>query len=142
MKKILYLKHREEFAACHRLCVNGLSDIENENLFGKCANPNWHGHTYVLIVTVGGTVDPMTGLVMDLRELKRLIRKTIIADVDHKNLNLDVPWLSGIVPTAENLCVTFRQRLIPELPPNVCFTEIELWESDNNAVIYKGEEKE
>ena len=141
MPPILYISRRCEFAACHRLCVPGRDDMSNEELFGKCAHPNWHGHTYVMEVTVAGTPDPTTGMVMDLRKLKDLLHRAILVHVDHKNLNLDVPWLTGIVPTAENLCTVFWNRLVPLMPENAHLFEIKIWETENNVATYKGEKQ-
>ena len=105
---------RETFNAAHQLCDPGLSDEENRRLFGKCAN--LHGHNYVLEVVVAGEVDQASGYVLDLKVLSDIMNGQVIRDVDHRNLNTDVPWLKGRIPTAENLAVTFWERLQPELP--------------------------
>ena len=120
---------RESFNAAHQLCDPDLSDEENWRLFGKCAN--LHGHNYVLEVVVAGDVDQATGYVLDLKFLSDVIVRRVIADVDHRNLNTDVPWLKGRVPTAENLAQAFWERLRPELPDGQ-LRSIRVWETDKN----------
>jgi 6-pyruvoyltetrahydropterin/6-carboxytetrahydropterin synthase len=123
------VSRRESFNAAHQLCDPGLSDEENERLFGKCAN--LHGHNYVLEVVVAGQIDPATGYVLDLKQLSDVICRLIIKDVDHRNLNTDVPWLEGLIPTAENLAVAFRERVRSELPEG-SVRSVRLWETDKN----------
>jgi 6-pyruvoyltetrahydropterin/6-carboxytetrahydropterin synthase len=120
---------RESFNAAHQLCDPGLSEEENQRLFGKCAN--LHGHNYVLEVVVAGEIDPATGYVMDLKSLSDLIARRVLADVDHRNLNTDVPWLKGRVPTAENLAQAIWERLRPELPGGL-LRSVRVWETDKN----------
>ena len=120
---------RESFNAAHRLWNPDLPDDENQRLFGKCAN--LHGHNYVLEVVVAGEVDPDTGYVLDLKVLSEVIARQVIRDVDHRNLNTDVPWLSGRIPTAENLALAFWERLRPELP-NGMLRSVRVWETDKN----------
>lgn len=108
------VSRRESFSAAHQLCRLDLSDAENQRLFGKCVN--LHGHNYVLEVVVAGKIDDATGYVWDLKQLSDVMRRQIIQDVDHRNLNTDVPWLKGCIPTAENLALAFWERLKPELP--------------------------
>lgn len=105
---------RETFNAAHQLRNPILSDEENRGLFGKCVN--LHGHNYVLDVVVAGKIDDATGYVLDLKRLSDIMCQQIIQHVDHRNLNTDVPWLEGLIPTAENLAVTFWDRLQHELP--------------------------
>src|SRR6266516_6619770 len=105
---------RESFNAAHQLRDPGLSDDENRRLFGKCAN--LHGHNYVLEVVVAGQIDHTCGYVLDLKRLSEVMGRQIIQDVDHRNLNTDVPWQKGCIPTAENLALTFWERLQPEFP--------------------------
>src|SRR5690606_7132562 len=102
------------------------------------ASPNWHGHNYELDVTVEGEVDPETGFVLDLKALKALVEEAVIADVDHKNLNLDVPWLAGVVPTTENLIVAIWQRIARSMPAGVVLARLVLWETPRNYVEYDG----
>ena len=120
---------RETFNAAHQLYDPGLSDEENRRLFGKCVN--LHGHNYVLEVVVAGKVDQASGYVMDLKVLSDIMNGQVIRDVDHRNLNTDVPWLSGRIPTAENLAVTFWERLQPELPEGL-LRSVRVWETDKN----------
>jgi len=120
---------RESFNAAHQLCNPDLSDDENRRLFGKCAN--LHGHNYILEVVVAGKIDQATGYILDLKALSDLIARRIICDVDHRNLNTDVPWLKGRVPTAENLAQAFWERLRPELPGGL-LRSVRVWETDKN----------
>jgi len=120
---------RESFNAAHRLWNPDLPDDENQRLFGKCAN--LHGHNYVLEVVVAGEIDPDTGYVLDLKVLSEVIARQVIRDVDHRNLNTDVPWLSGRIPTAENLALAFWERLRPELPDGL-LRSVRVWETDKN----------
>ena len=120
---------RESFNAAHQLCDPDLSDDENRRRFGKCAN--LHGHNYVLEVVVTGEIDRATGYVLDLKRLSDLITRRVIQDVDHRNLNTDVSWLKGCVPTAENLAQAFWERLRPELPDGL-LRSVRVWETDKN----------
>jgi 6-pyruvoyltetrahydropterin/6-carboxytetrahydropterin synthase len=120
---------RESFNAAHQLYDPGLSDDENRRLFGKCTN--LHGHNYVLEVVVAGEVDPASGYVLDLKSLSDIISAQVIRDVDHRNLNTDVPWLKGRVPTTENLAQAFWERLRPELPGGL-LRSVRVWETDKN----------
>ena len=120
---------RESFNAAHQLCDPDLSDDENRRLFGKCAN--LHGHNYVLEVVVTGEIDRATGYVLDLKRLSDVITRRVIQDVDHRNLNTDVSWLKGCVPTADNLAQSFWERLRPELPDGL-LRSVRVWETDKN----------
>ncbi len=111
------VSRRESFNAAHQLRDPGLSDEENQRIFGKCAN--LHGHNYVLEVVVAGQIDPATGYVLDLKQLSDIISRRVIQDVDHRNLNTDVPWLQGRIPTAENLAAAFWDRIRSELPQGI-----------------------
>ena len=108
------VSRRETFNAAHQLRDPDRSADENERLFGKCAN--LHGHNYVLEVVVAGEIEPGTGYVLDLKHLSDVIHRRVIQDVDHRNLNTDVPWLEGCIPTAENLALAFWERIRSELP--------------------------
>ena len=123
------VSRREAFNAAHQLRDPGMSDAENERLFGKCANV--HGHNYVLEVVVAGEVQQATGYVMDLKQLSDVIHRRVIEDVDHRNLNTDVPWLQGCIPTAENLALAFWERISSELPEGL-LRSVRLWETDKN----------
>lgn len=135
---MIYLTRKTEFCASHRLFNPEFSPEKNESVFGLCNNPNGHGHNYVLEVTVKGEVDQETGMVLDLKALKKIITQEIIDKVDHKNLNIDVPFLEGVIPTAENIAVKFWDILEPKIPSGRLH-EVKLFESDRNIVIYRGE---
>ncbi|MFY9650792.1 MAG: 6-carboxytetrahydropterin synthase [Trebonia sp.] len=120
---------RESFNAAHQLYDPDLSDDENRRLFGKCVN--LHGHNYVLEVVVAGEVDHATGYVVDLKVLSNVIKTHVICDVDHHNLNTDVPWLKGLIPTSENLAQAIWDRLGPEVPAGV-LRAVRIWETDKN----------
>ena len=130
---------RVHFNAAHRLSREDWSAERNQRVFGACANPNWHGHNYELDVTVEGEIDPETGFVLDLKELKELVEGRVLQDVDHRNLNLDVPWLKGVNPTAENLVVAIWRRLEGALPDGVKLVRLVLWETPRNYVEYTGD---
>ena len=122
---------REKFNAGHRLFNPNFSDEQNSEVFGKCANPSGHGHNYTLEVTVAGEIDPETGYVMDLKVLSDVIQKRIIEDVDHRNLNMDVEWMRGKIPTAENMADAFWDRLEGHLPAGSLYRVVVI-ETDKN----------
>ena len=128
---IALVSRRESFNAAHQLRDPALSDEENDRIFGKCAN--LHGHNYVVEVVVAGEIDPATGYVCDLKQVSEVIVRRVIDDVDHRNLNTDVPWLEGLIPTAENLAVAFHERIRSELPAGQ-LRSLRLWETDKNWV--------
>ncbi|HCQ30167.1 MAG TPA: 6-pyruvoyl tetrahydrobiopterin synthase [Flavobacteriales bacterium] len=137
---MIYLTRRERFNAAHKLYKEEWSEEENLAFFGGCANPNWHGHNYELFVTVKGEINPETGFVVDLKKLSKLINDKIIAKVDHKNLNLDVPFLQGMIASTENLAVAVWNELekdIAELGAQLHCIEIK--ETENNTVKYYGQ---
>ncbi len=138
---MVYLTRRVTFSAAHRLWSNALSEAENIAIYDKCANPNGHGHNYVLEVTVRGTPDPHTGMVLNLVALKQAMNEQIIAWVDHKHLNHDVPWLEGCIPTTEVLTIKFWERLERALPAGLLY-EVKLLETENNSASYRGEAQE
>ena len=123
------VRRRESDNAAHQLCDPELSDDENRRLFRKCVD--LHGHKYVLEVVVAGEVGPATGYVMDLKFLSDVMGRRVIRDVDHRNLNTDVSWLEGRIPTVENLVRTFWERLQPELPAGL-LRSVRVWETDKN----------
>lgn len=129
---------RVHFSAAHRLFRPDWSDEENHAVFGDCANPEWHGHNYELDVTVEGRIDPETGYVLDLKKLKELVEDRVVSDVDHRNLNRQVPWLDGQNPTTENLVVAIWRRLEGELPSGIRLRRLVLWETPRNFVEYEG----
>ncbi|MCH7515581.1 MAG: 6-carboxytetrahydropterin synthase [Bacteroidetes bacterium] len=135
---MVYITRRETFAAAHRLFKPELSDEENLTLFGKCSNPNWHGHNYTLEVIVAGEVDPGTGFVMDLKELKEVVRKNVISKVDHKNLNLDTDFMKDKIPTSENIVIAIWNELKDKITKGKLYS-VKLYETENNYFEYKGE---
>ena len=136
---MVYLTRRASFSASHRLWSEQLTDLENYAIYEKCANPNGHGHNYVLEVTVQGVPDPQTGMVLNLTDLKRVMNKQVVELVDHKHLNYDVPWLEGCVPTTEVLVIKFWERLVSSFPAGMLY-EVKLYETENNVASYRGEE--
>lgn len=134
---MVYVTRREVFSASHRLFNPNFTDEENDQMFGKCSNFNGHGHNYILEVVVAGEVDPDTGYVIDLKILKNIIKKNVIIKVDHKNLNLDVDFLKGKIPTAENIAIGIWNQLDDKLPAGKLYS-IKLYETENNYVEYKG----
>ena len=134
---MIYITRRLEFCASHRLFNPDFSDEKNELTFGLCNNPNGHGHNYVLEVTVKGEVDPETGMVLDLKALKKLINEEIINKVDHKNLNVDVDFLKGVIPTAENIAIHIWNILESKIESGELH-EVKLFESERNFVVYHG----
>jgi 6-pyruvoyltetrahydropterin/6-carboxytetrahydropterin synthase len=125
------------FNAAHRVFNPKFSDEKNQRLFGKCNNPNWHGHNYTLEITVEGEPDPETGYTMDLGELKRIAERELVDHIDHKNLNLDVPFMAGTIPTTENLVLACWRILAPAVAP-ARLTRLKLWETENHYVEYDG----
>ena len=126
------------FSAAHRLMRSDWSEDRNRAVFGLCSNPNWHGHNYELDVTVEGSIDPETGYVLDLKVLRELVERRVIDDLDHRNLNLDVGWLAGIIPTTENLVVAIWNRIADGLPAGLALVRIVLFETPRNFVEYSG----
>ena len=129
---------RMTFNAAHRVHNPALSDAENRATFGKCNNPNWHGHNYILDVSVSGPVDDRTGYVLDLSLLKKLVEQHAVDLIDHKNFNLDVPFMRGVIPTSENIVVGIWRQLEPVIRPGK-LVKLVLWETPNNYVEYNGE---
>lgn len=137
---MVYLTRIEHFNAAHKLYNPRWSKEKNEALFGVCANENWHGHNFDLYVTIKGTPDPDTGFLMDAKKLSKLINEEILEQLDHKNLNLDVPFLKDMMCTSENLAVAIWQQLAPHLPGNVQLHAIKLYETPRIYVEYFGEQ--
>lgn len=132
-----YVTRRMSFSAGHRLHNGALSAEENRRLYGKCDNPNGHGHNFVVEVTVAGEIDPRTGMVFNLRDLKAVMEEVVEEGLDHKNLNLDVPAFRGVIPTAENIAAVLWGLLAPRLPPGALH-EVRLVETENNSVSFRG----
>ncbi len=125
------------FNAAHRLHNPQLAPERNRQIFGPCNNPNYHGHNYELEISVAGEIDPVTGYVADLGEVKRIAEAIVVAALDHKNLNLDVPAFAELNPTAENIVVVIWRMLEGKLPGKL--VKLVLWETPRNSVEYRGE---
>ena len=139
MTELVHIIRREHFSAAHKLFLPGLSDEENYQIFGKCSNPNWHGHNYILYVTIKGAVDPETGLVIHLRQVSKLIEEKVLMRIDHRNLNLEVDFLKGKVPTSENVAIGIWNELADEIKKLGGILHcIRLEQSENNIVEYFG----
>jgi len=128
---------RLRFNAAHRVHNPALSDQENAAIFGKCNNPNWHGHNYILDVSVEGDIDDRTGYVFDLAALKQIVEREIVDKVDHRNFNLDVDFMESVIPTSENIIVAFWRLLNDRVKP-ARLARLVLWETENNYVEYTG----
>ena len=129
---------RAHFNAAHRLFRKDWPNSKNEEIFGKCNNPHFHGHNYELIVKVTGDIDPETGYVIDVKILKDIIKSEVEDSFDHKNLNLEVEEFKNLNPTAENISVVIYNKIKPKLKPDLEL-EVELYETPRNFVSYKGE---
>ena len=127
---------RVYFEAAHRLHNAARDDDWNRRVYGKCNNPNGHGHNYALDVAVGGEVDPDSGYLVDMKDLKEVVRERVLADVDHRHLNLDVPWLEGVIPTSENLARVFFERLAQAMPEGVRLLAVTVHETERNRASY------
>ena len=137
--KTVYITRRETFNAAHKLWRPEWSDEKNQEVFGKCSNHNWHGHNFQLYITVKGNPHPETGFVMNLKVLSVLIREHIIEALDHKNLNLDVPFLTGIMASTENMAIAIWDILDPLVQQHGGeMAKIKLIETENNFVEYYG----
>ncbi len=130
---------RAHFNAAHRLHNSDRSDDWNRATFGPCNNPNYHGHNYELEVLVEGTIDPETGYVIDVGVVKRIVDEVVVSVLDHRNLNLDVPWFRDRLPSAENIAVFCWEQVAPRLPRGRLHL-IRLWETPRNYVEYQGRE--
>jgi len=135
---VVTVTRRLHFNAAHRVHNPTLSDEENVRLFGKCNNPNWHGHNYILDVSVRGPVDDRTGYVLDLSVLKSIVEERAVDLIDHRNFNLDVPFMRGVIPTSENIIVGIWRELESAIRPGR-LVRLVLWETPNNYVEYTGE---
>lgn len=136
---MVYLTRLEHFNAAHKLYNPAWSREKNEEVFGKCANENWHGHNYELYVTIKGHPDPDTGFLFDVKQLSVLIKKTVIEELDHKNLNIDVPFMKGKMCSTENLAIAIWNQLKPQIPPAVELHCVKLYETPRIYVEYFGE---
>jgi 6-pyruvoyltetrahydropterin/6-carboxytetrahydropterin synthase len=136
---LVRVTRRLHFSSAHRLGRADWPDERNREVFGLCANPNWHGHNYEIDVTVEGPVDPETGYVIDLKALRELVERRVINDLDHRNLNIDVPWLERVNPTTENLVIRIWNRIVDQLPQHMRLVRLVLHETARNSVEYTGE---
>jgi 6-pyruvoyltetrahydropterin/6-carboxytetrahydropterin synthase len=136
---VVFVTRQVHFNAGHRLYNPARSKSWNERTFGPCANPNGHGHNYVLEATVRGEPDPETGYVIDLGDLKAILEKAVVVPCDHRNLNKDVDFLKGVIPTAENLVVAFWGRVAPRITAGVLH-RLRLFETPRNFAEYLGPE--
>lgn len=135
---MVYLTRKEHFNAAHMVRNNSWSEEKNREVFGKCANKNWHGHNYNLFVTVKGKPNPDTGFIMNVKELSRIIQTEVLDKLDHKNLNLDVPFMAGVMPSTENLAIAIWKQLAPHIKECQLHC-IKLYETENIYAEYYGE---
>jgi len=137
---LIFVTRKAHFNAAHRLHNPGKSDEWNKKTYGKCNNPNWHGHNYVIEVTVAGDPNPETGYVIDLGRLKSIINDRILEPCDHKNLNLEVGFLEGVIPTSENLVKAFFEELEEDVNEaaqgNSTLYSVKLYETERNIAEY------
>lgn len=136
---MVYITRIEHFNAAHKLFNPAWSREKNEELFGRCANENWHGHNFELHVTIKGNPDPDTGFVYDVKKLSRIIQEKVIDQLDHKNLNLDVPFMAGQMCSIENLIKGIWLQLQPNMPAGVSLHNLKLYETPRIYVEYFGE---
>lgn len=138
MGKKVAVFRKEHFNAAHRLFNPGWDMAKNDAVFGKCNNPNFHGHNYELVVKVTGEPDPNTGYVIDLKVLSDLIEAEVLVKLDHKNLNMDTPFFKELNPTAENICIVIYDLLRAQLSPQLGL-QVRLYETERNFVEYPTE---
>ena len=137
---MIYITRRERFNAAHRLYRSDYSEEENLEVFGKCSNPNWHGHNYELFVTVKGEINPQTGFLVNLKKLSKIIREQIIIKLDHKNINLEVEFMKDKLASTENLAVGIWQQLEPNIKSlGADLHCVKVTESENNYVEFYGD---
>ena len=136
---MVYITRRERFNAAHKLWVKSWSEEKNLEVFGKCANKNWHGHNYDLFVTVKGKPDPLTGFIVDVKKLSKIIKRVIIEELDHKNLNIDVSFIpEDVQPTTEILVMLIWEQLLPHIEGCELHC-VKLYETENIYAEYFGE---
>lgn len=137
---MVYITRRERFTAAHKLFRDNWTDEKNMEVFGGCANPNWHGHNYQLFITVKGVTDEERGWVMDLKALSQIVQEKVINKVDHRNLNMDVDFLKGVMTSTENVAVAIWKELEADIAKyGVKLHCVKLQETENNYVEYFGE---
>ena len=136
---MIFLTRREQFSAAHRMYRKDWTDIENRDVFGKCSNPNWHGHNYVMFVTIRGEISEEHGFVMNLDKLKRIIHERVIRKIDHKNINIDVDFMKDKISTTENLVVSIWNELKPAIEEEgIILHCVRIEETENNSIEYYG----
>ncbi len=139
MGKIVYISRKERFNAAHKLWNPNWDDAKNFNVFGKCANKNWHGHNYELHITVKGEPNADTGYCVDLKDLSKLIKEHVVEHLDHRNINLDVPFMKGKMASTENLVIAIWEQLEDQIHILGCtLHRIQLYETENNYAEYYG----
>jgi 6-pyruvoyltetrahydropterin/6-carboxytetrahydropterin synthase len=136
-KNAVHLICKMHFDAAHRLHNPRLTPERNVEIYGPCNNEHGHGHNYVLEVHIRGEIDPATGYLVDLGQIKQIVQREVIQDCDHKNLNIDVPWLKDVIPTVENLTVAFWERLVHHIPRGALY-KIRLFETDTISAEHMG----
>ncbi|MCX6232255.1 MAG: 6-carboxytetrahydropterin synthase [Bacteroidetes bacterium] len=137
---MIYITRKERFNAAHRLFRADFSDEKNLEIFGKCSNPNWHGHNYELFVTVKGNINPETGFLINLKDLSIIVNEYIINKIDHKNINIEVDFMQGKLASTENLAKTIWEQIaLPIQNLGAKLHCIKLYETENNFVQYYGE---
>lgn len=136
---MVYLTRHEHFNAAHKLYNPNWSEEKNKEVFGLCANANWHGHNYELIVTIKGNVSEDTGFLMDVKELSFILQKYVCEKLDHKNLNLDVDFMKDKLASTENLAIAIWKQIVPHLPTDVKLHCVKLYETPRICVEYFGE---
>lgn len=137
---MVYITRVEHFNAAHKLYNPAWTYEQNELVFGKCANENWHGHNFELFVTIKGRPHPDTGFIFDAKKLSRIIQEHVIEKLDHKNLNLDVDFMTGKMCSIENLIVAIWEQLQPHIPPSVTLHSLKLSETPKIYVEYFGDQ--
>lgn len=136
---MIYITRKESFSAAHKLSRPDWTDAKNNEVFGKCSNPNWHGHNYILWVTVKGEINPETGFVVNLSDVSEIIKSHILEKVDHKNLNSDVDFMVGKLSSTENLAIQFWNEIEQPINKLGCFLHsVKIQETEKNFVEYFG----
>ncbi|MBA3680290.1 MAG: 6-carboxytetrahydropterin synthase [Bacteroidetes bacterium] len=136
---MVYLTRHEHFNAAHKLYNPNWSDEKNAEVFGKCANANWHGHNYELLVTIKGKVNAETGFLMDAKALSTILQEHVCEKLDHRNLNLDVDFMKDVLASTENLAIAIWKQIVPHLPKGVDLHCVKLYETPRICVEYFGE---
>ncbi len=139
-KRLVYITRRERFNAAHKLWNEAWSEEKNANVFGKCSNPNWHGHNYVLYITVKGYLNNDTGYVANLKTISKIVNQKVISKLDHKNINLDVDFMKGKITSTENIVLAIWDEIVDEINKLGCtLHRLKLEETENNYAEYFGE---